>query len=241
MYEAVSQGAGHDDGVEAGELVGQEVEVGDAAAGPEVAGVGSGVQGPDRDDEPQAVGGRDVAAAPGLGERDLALRLDHPAGRGGDGVAAQVVLVDPGQPAAGQRGVAGLDDWFQADVAGLGDQDCADADVEVLGAGRAFGHVGELGEEAGPAGDLEEHVGQVDPGQQVGDGRTQREQGRRLVQSVERGQDEPVVPVGGLDPDGGASANAGSSRLYGSTTTSVAPSSWQRCSPSGMEGELSAR
>ena len=45
--EAVAQGAGDDDGVEAGELVGQEVEVGDAAAGPEVARVGACVQGPD--------------------------------------------------------------------------------------------------------------------------------------------------------------------------------------------------
>lgn len=41
--EAVPQGAGHDDGVEAGELVGQEVQVGDALAGSEVAGVRAGV------------------------------------------------------------------------------------------------------------------------------------------------------------------------------------------------------
>lgn len=86
--QAVAQRPWDDDGVEAGELVGQEVEVGDAAAGPEVAGIGAGVQGPDGDDEAQAVGGRDVTAAPHLGERDLALSVDHPAGGGGDGVAA---------------------------------------------------------------------------------------------------------------------------------------------------------
>jgi len=38
--EAGAQGAGDDDAMEAGELIGQEVQVGDPAAGPEVAGVG---------------------------------------------------------------------------------------------------------------------------------------------------------------------------------------------------------
>jgi len=68
--EAVAQGAGDDDGVEPGELVGQEVQVGDAASGPEVAGVRPGVQGPHGDDEAEAVGAGEVTAAPGPGKRD---------------------------------------------------------------------------------------------------------------------------------------------------------------------------
>jgi hypothetical protein len=163
--EAVAQGSGYDDGVEAGELIGQEVQVGHASAGSEVAGVGSGVQGADGDDEAQAVGGGDLAAAPGLGERDVDLGVDEPGGGGGDRVAADVVLVGPGQPGPAERRVAGLHDRFEADVAGLGDQDRADAHAEVLGAGSAFGHVGELGQEPGPSGDFEQHVGQVDAGQ----------------------------------------------------------------------------
>lgn len=56
--------------MEPGELVGQEVQVGDAASGPEVAGVRPGVQGPHGDDEAEAVGAGDVTAAPGPGKRD---------------------------------------------------------------------------------------------------------------------------------------------------------------------------
>ncbi len=96
------------------------------------------------DEELQAVGGRQVAAAAALGERDLALGVDHPAGGRGDGLASQVVLVDPGQLAVAERGVVGLDDRFEPDVAGLRDKDRADADAKVLGAGGAFGDVGGL-------------------------------------------------------------------------------------------------
>ena len=110
-----------------------------------------------------------------------------------------------------ERRAAGLHDRLEPNVAGLGDQDGA----EVLGAGGALGHVGELGEEPGSADDLEQHVGQVDSGQQLVHGRPQPEQARRFVQPIERGQDEPAVSVGGLDPDGGVVREPSGDRLVG--------------------------
>ena len=128
---------GIDDGVEPGELVAGEVVVGDPAAGAEVLAVGAGVEGADRDDEPQAVGRGDLPAAPGLRQRDLrpgqstsrALALDQ-------GLGADVVLLDPGQSAAGQGRDVGADQRLQADVARLGQEHRAQADVEIGHPGR---------------------------------------------------------------------------------------------------------
>ena len=64
--QGVADRARHDDGVEADELVAGEVVVGDAAAGVEVLWVRAGVEGADRDDEAEAVGRGDLAAAPSL-------------------------------------------------------------------------------------------------------------------------------------------------------------------------------
>lgn len=130
--EAVAQGARDDDGVEAGELVGEEVEVGDAPAGSEVAGVGSGVQGADGDDEAQPVSGGDLAAAPGAGQVDVGLGVDEPGVGCCEGVGAQVVLLHPGQSGAGERRPAGLDERFETDVAGLRDEHRTDRQVQGL-------------------------------------------------------------------------------------------------------------
>jgi len=99
--QRVAQRAGDDDGVEAGELVGEKVEVGDPATGTEVAGVGSGVQGADGDDEAQPISGGDLSAAPGTGQADVGLGVDEAGVGRGEGVGAQVVLLHPGQSGRG--------------------------------------------------------------------------------------------------------------------------------------------
>jgi hypothetical protein len=75
--------------VEAGELVAGEVVVGDAASGVEVLRVRAGVEGADRDDEPQAVGRGDLSAAPRLRQGDLSLVVDQPGVGLGDGLGAE--------------------------------------------------------------------------------------------------------------------------------------------------------
>ena len=142
--------------MEAGELVGEEVEVGDAPAGAEVAGVGAGVQGADGDDEAQPVSGGNFPAAPGVGQLDVGLGVDEPGVGCGEGVGAQVVLLHPGQSGAGERGPDGLDERFKADVAGFGDQHRTDREVQIFGAAGAFGDVGELDGEPCPVGGLQQ-------------------------------------------------------------------------------------
>ncbi|KWV90339.1 hypothetical protein PFLmoz3_00028 [Pseudomonas fluorescens] len=74
QHQAVAQGAGHGDGVEAGELIGNQVVPGDAPAGAEILRVGASMHGAHRYHEAHAIGGGDLAAAPDLGQLQLALR-----------------------------------------------------------------------------------------------------------------------------------------------------------------------
>jgi electron transfer flavoprotein alpha/beta subunit len=71
-------------------------------------------------------------------------------------VSARTVLADPRKPRVRQRRDAGVRDVVQADVAGFGEQDGADADVQVLDAGAALAEVRERIGEGGPAADFEQ-------------------------------------------------------------------------------------
>ena len=75
--QAVAQRARDGDAVQAGELVGDKVVERDPALLAEVARVRPGVDGADRYDEAQAIGGRHFTPAPGLRERDAGLRGDE--------------------------------------------------------------------------------------------------------------------------------------------------------------------
>ncbi|MNR37526.1 hypothetical protein D3C85_1555520 [compost metagenome] len=77
QHQAVAQRAGHGDGVEAGELVGNQVVPGDTPAGAEILRIGAGMHGAHRYDEAHAIGGGDLAATPDLGQFQLALRSDQ--------------------------------------------------------------------------------------------------------------------------------------------------------------------
>ena len=74
--QGVAHRAGDHDGADASHLVVDRVEPGDTPAVAEVARVRPGVQGADRDDEPQPVHARDQAAAPQLRDLDPGLSLD---------------------------------------------------------------------------------------------------------------------------------------------------------------------
>ena len=112
--QAVAQGAGHGDAVQAGELVGDEVVERDPALLAEVARVRPGVDGADRHHEAQPVGGCDVAAAPGAGERDAVLGGDQAGIGPGQGLGPDVVLPHPAQPRAAQRRVVAPDQRLEA-------------------------------------------------------------------------------------------------------------------------------
>jgi len=185
------------------------------ATGPEVARVGPGVQGADGDDEAQPISGGDLSAAPGTGQSDVGLGVDEAGVGRGEGVGAQVVLLHPGQSGAGERGTAGLDEWFETDVAGLGDEYRADRQVQVLGPAGSFGDVSELDGEPRPVGDLQHQVGQVDARQQRSNLLAQGEQAGWFVEAVQRGEHRPVPAVDGLHSHGGVLGKSGGDRPVG--------------------------
>ncbi len=76
--EGVADGPRDDGAVEAEEMVQGVVEQRQAATRAEVYAVGSGVDCAHRHDEPQPVGGGDLAAAPQCCQRDGAVELDRP-------------------------------------------------------------------------------------------------------------------------------------------------------------------
>ena len=120
--QAVAQGAGHRDRVEAGALIGEQVVPGDAATAVEILRVRSGVEASHGDHEAHAVGGCHIAAAPGSRQRDAILCGDqHRIGRD-ERVVAQVDLVDPHEPIAAQRWRLGANEWFGTGIACLGEQ-----------------------------------------------------------------------------------------------------------------------
>lgn len=134
----------------------------DTPAEAEVFGIGAGVYGAHRYDKAHPIGRRHFTTPPGVGQRHAVLR-GHQPGIGGDqGVVAQVILIDPGQPLAPQRGNVVTDQRFGAGVAGLGQQHRAQAGGQILGPCRALGQMGEGVGEAGAGGNLQQDFRQID-------------------------------------------------------------------------------
>ena len=102
----------------------------------------------------EAVGRGDLAAAPGLSQGDLGLVVDQPGVGLGDGLGPDVILLDPGQPASGQRRDIRADQGLQADVARLGQEYRAEAQVEVADPCVTLADVAEFAGEVGPGQDL---------------------------------------------------------------------------------------
>ena len=105
--QAVAQRARHDDGVQPGELVGDEVVVGDAAAGAEVFWVRPGMDCAAGCDKADAIGRGHLAAAPDMGDRRGVLRGHDPGVGSRDGFGPDEVLADPGQPRPAERRLVG--------------------------------------------------------------------------------------------------------------------------------------
>ena len=93
--QAVAQSAGQGDGVQAGELVGDQIVVSHSPPGTKVLGVVSGVDCPHGHHKTHAVGGGDFPATPGAGQGDLVLRGRQACVGGNQGVVPHIILVDP--------------------------------------------------------------------------------------------------------------------------------------------------
>ena len=159
--------AGDDLGAVLRELVrGPGVE-GQPLAVAEVAGQSGRGAAPDGDGEALAVRGGQGAAAPGPAQGLAVLEVDDRGDGRAQGLLPQVPVGAPGQPAVGQLGDLGH--RGRAEVAGLRQDRGVEVHPQVLGAGLPPAGVLEVAGEVGPAIDLDEQVGQVDPGEVLGD------------------------------------------------------------------------
>jgi hypothetical protein len=198
--QAVAQGARHHDGVQSGELIGDEVVVGDAAASAKVFRIGAGMDSTARRHEADAVGRGHLATSPDVGDRQSVL-CRHDSGVGcGDGLGPDEVLADPGQPGTAERWLVGADHRLEADVAGLGDQRTTEAGSELFDTRIALADMSEGVGKARAGGDLQHDVRQVDPRHPCRDGGLQGGEAGRPLDLVERAQHQFVTAIPALDP-----------------------------------------
>jgi hypothetical protein len=147
-----------------------------------------GVDAADRDHETHPVDRGDQAPAEQLRERNLGLGVDEHGVGGAVAVRAQVVLVDVGEPVAGQRVRAG-DHRSEADVERVRGQQGRDRDVQVGQPRRATGDRAERRREVRvQRHQLQDQLRQVDLWQHRRGPLAQVDQAGRLVEGVVSGQ-----------------------------------------------------
>ena len=156
--QAVAQGAGDDHGPETGILVGQHVVPGDATSVAEIFGVGPGMDGAFRGQEAQPVGRDRLPVSPMGGDGQFSVGGDDPGAGGGECVRADEILGEPGQAVAPQRRMIFAHEGFGADIAGLGDEDGAEAGLKMRHVGGLVIKMGEGGRESCAVHHLEKNV-----------------------------------------------------------------------------------
>jgi hypothetical protein len=109
-------------------------------------------------------------------------------------------MLDPREAVERERGDVLARDGAQADVAGLGKQDGAHAYGQIRDARVLLAHMGEGVGEAGGVVDFQQHLGQLDAGQEIVHGGAQPPQAGRIVESLQRREGEPVAPAALLNP-----------------------------------------
>jgi hypothetical protein len=146
-----------------------------------------------RHDEANPVGGRDVTATPCVREGDLVLSGDQRRVGTGQRFGADIILPDPAQSRAAQRGRVQPNQRLEAGVAGFRQQHGTEAGRNVTRACAALAGVGEPAGEAGARMHLQQQLRQVHSGQPRRDRRLERDQARRLLQLIERGEDQFAI------------------------------------------------
>ena len=132
QHQAVAQGAGDHDAVEAAELVGHQIVPSHAARLAEILRVRPGMDGARRRGEAHAVRRGDIASAPDFDERQCCVGGHDQRTGGRDGFRPDEVLADPCQAFPPECGHVLPADGLDADIAGLRDQGGAQAGLEML-------------------------------------------------------------------------------------------------------------
>jgi hypothetical protein len=187
QHQAVAQGAGDDDAVQAAKLVGQQVVPGHTAGLAEILGVRPGMDGARRGGEAHAVRRGDIAGTPDFDERQRGMGGHDLRTGGRDGFRPDEVLADPGQalppecwnilPANANR--------LDADIAGFGDQRGAQAGFEMLYPSLPLAEMGEGFGKAGALHDFQEQIWHASLWHSSLNDRARRAQAFRILQPVE--------------------------------------------------------
>jgi len=90
------------------------------------------MNGADRHDEPQSIGGRHFTAAPFSRQGDGVLRRDQSGVCGGQRLGAQEVLLDPAEPGASKCRGIDANQRLESGIGRFGDKNGADAGCDVF-------------------------------------------------------------------------------------------------------------
>ena len=162
MIHRIAEGPRDDDGMEAGELVRGEIVVGHPALGVEVFPIGTGIERADRDHEAQPIRRRHFAPTPGLRQGNGRLGIDEAGIGPGEGLGADIVLLDPTEPPPRQGGTIGTDDGFETDITGFRQQDRTETHGQVRHPRGAFTDMGKFMGKPRARMDFQEELGQID-------------------------------------------------------------------------------
>jgi hypothetical protein len=136
---------------------------------------------------------------PDFGERQRGVGGHDPRAGGCDGFRADEVLADPGQTLPPECRNILPADRLDADIAGFGDQGGAQAGLEMLYPGLPLAEMGEGLGKAGALHDFQEQVGHAGLWHSSLNGRPQYAQAFRVLQPVERRDDNAGLAVHGLE------------------------------------------
>ena len=198
QHQAVAQGAGNHNAVQAAELVGQQIVPGHAARLAEILRVWPGMDGTRWRGEAHAVRRGDIASAPDFDERQRGVGGYDPRTGGRDGFWPDEVLTDPGQSFAAERGHILPADRLEADIVCFGDQGGAQAGFEMFYPCLPLAEMGEGFGKTSSLHDFQEQIGHAGLRHASLNCRPQSAQAFRILQPVERCDHNAGFAVHGL-------------------------------------------
>ena len=161
--------------------------------------IGTGIQGPNRDDEAQAISRGHFTPTPFLGQRQGGLRSDEVGIRSGQALGPEIVLLHPIEPPPRQRGDIGPHDRFESDMTGFGEQNRAQTDGQVPDPCGSFTDVGEFMRKPRARVDFKEHLREIDSGESSEDCIAKFQSAGWLIERIKPGKREGSAPFHRLD------------------------------------------
>ncbi len=176
-------------------LIGNAVIPGQSALAREVFGTAASIDRPHRHDKAHPIDRGDLTPAPGAGDGNRGLRRNQARIGSCERLRTQIILLHPGQPLTGERGIARLNQRLQPNVTGLRDQHRTDAQRQIGHAGTAITDMRKLVSKAGHRLDFQQNLRQIDPWHDILNIFAQGPQRQGIVQFIEAGDNWAIMPI----------------------------------------------